>query len=199
LLLFLYYLGKSGSGASNSDLRNVFHVGRGTAECFKRRCVVAIGALRDKVIKWPNIAERKLIAKRILHNFSWINCIEVVDGTLFPLTYEPQADDAPDYHSRIFQYSLSTIIVNDDQKRIRYYLAGYPGSTHDNRIYRNTLLFKNREQYFGETYYLVGDCAFENTKAMVTSFKKVSQQKLQMTKKALIPMLVPSAFLLNIR
>jgi DDE superfamily endonuclease len=146
LLLFLYYLGRSGSSASNSDLRNAFHVGCGTADIFKTRCVKAIGSLRDRVICWPNITERKLIAKRILHNHSWINCIGVVDGTLFPLTYAPQDDDAPDYHGRKFLYSLSTIIVNDDQKRIWYYLAGYPGSSHDNRIFRNTKLFNHPEE-----------------------------------------------------
>jgi DDE superfamily endonuclease len=178
LLLFLYYLGKSGSGASNSDLRNIFQIGRGTADCYKRRCVKAIRWLRDNVIKWPDNAERHEISKRILHKYTWINCVGVVDGTLFPLTYAPQSDDAPDYHGRKFLYSLSTIIVNDDEKRIRYYLAGYPGSTHDNRIYRNTRLYNNLLEYFGENGYLLGDCAFENTRGMVTSFKKLGGQQL---------------------
>jgi hypothetical protein len=63
LLLFLYYLGTSGSGASNSHLRNIFQIGRGTANCYKQRCVKAICWLRDKVIKWPNIAECQEISK----------------------------------------------------------------------------------------------------------------------------------------
>jgi DDE superfamily endonuclease len=118
--------------------------------------VIAIQSLQDEAIQWPNVAECKQIAKRILHKYSFINCVGVVDGTLFSLTYAPQSNDAPDYHGRKFCYSLSTI-VNDDEKRIRYYLAGYPGSTHNNRIYRNTCLFNNREEYFGENGYLLGD------------------------------------------
>jgi hypothetical protein len=151
LLLFLYYLGKSSSGASNSDMRNIFQIGHGTADCYKQRCVKAIRLLRDKVIKWPDIAEHQEISKRILHKYTWINCVGVVDGTLFPLTYAPQSDDAPDFHGRKF---LSTIIVNDDENRIRYYLAGYLGSTHDNRIYCNTRLYNNRLEHFGENGYL---------------------------------------------
>jgi DDE superfamily endonuclease len=68
--------------------------------------------------------------------------------------------------------------VDDDQKLIHYYLSGYPRSSHNNQIYRNNRLFNNPEEYFGENFYLVGDCAFENTKAMVTSYKKVAGQTL---------------------
>jgi hypothetical protein len=68
LLLFLHYLGKSGSGASNPHLRNVFHVGRGTAHRFKHRCITAIRSLRDDAIKWPDHVERKQIARRIRKN-----------------------------------------------------------------------------------------------------------------------------------
>jgi DDE superfamily endonuclease len=165
-------LGKSGSGASNYDLRNLFHIGRGTADYFKQRCVKAICSLRDKAIQWPNTnADPKQIAKRILHKHNWISCIGVVDGMLFPLTYKPQSDDAPDYIGRKFLYSLSTIIVNNDQKRIHYYLAGYPGSSHDNQIYQNIRLYNNRKEYFNQNYYLVGDCAFENTRSMLHSKK----------------------------
>ena len=38
------------------------------------------------------------IAKRILHDYDFVNNIGVADGTLLPLTYEPQSEDAPDYH-----------------------------------------------------------------------------------------------------
>ena len=60
-----------------------------------------------------------------------------MDGTLLPLVFEPLSDDAADYHGRKFQYSLTVLVINDDKQRIRAYLAGYPGSTHDNRLWRN--------------------------------------------------------------
>jgi hypothetical protein len=51
-----------------------------------------------------------------------------------------------------------------------------PGATHDNQIYQNTELYNHHESYFGQTYFVVGDCAFENTKCMVTLYKKLSGQ-----------------------
>ena len=47
-----------------------------------------------------------------------INCIGIANGTLFPLTYEPQSEDAPDYHGCKFAYLMTSLIVNDDIKRI---------------------------------------------------------------------------------
>ena len=60
-----------------------------------------------------------------------------MDGTLLPLAFEPSSDDAADYHRRKFPYSLTVLVINDDKQRIRAYLAGYPGSTHDNRLWQN--------------------------------------------------------------
>jgi DDE superfamily endonuclease len=122
----------------------MFLIGRGTPDSYKCRCITAPRSLRESVSCWPDDNERKDIAKRMFTQYDWVNCVGVVDGTLFPLTYEPRSEDAPDYHGRKFQYSLSTIIVNDNQKRIRHYLAGFPGSAHDNRIIRILYYIKIR-------------------------------------------------------
>jgi hypothetical protein len=90
-------------------------------------------------ISWPDRAERRIaITNQFREQYDFINCIAVADGTLFPLTYEPESDDAPDYHGQKYQYSLMTMIVCDDKRMIWYYLAGFPGCVHDNHIYRNT-------------------------------------------------------------
>jgi DDE superfamily endonuclease len=178
----LVLLLESGSGANNPTLRNMFQIGRGTPEEYKRRCIKAIRSLRDSVIHWPDQNKRPIIARCILHQYNWPNCIGVVDGTLFPLGNDPRSEDAPDYHGRKFLYSMSTIIVNDDTKRMRHYLAGFPGSTHDNRIYSNTELFNYPDKYFGDNYFVLGDSAFENTNTMVTSFEKLSRESLSKEK-----------------
>lgn len=171
LMVFLFFIGTSGSGASNPVLRNMFCIGRGTADRFKKRVVKAIHSLRNEVIIWPNGNERKAIARRFFTKYQWINCIAVADGTLFPLTYEPETEDAADYKGRKFLYSITSLIVNDDKKKIRFCMTGYPGSVHDNRVMRNTDLFKNAEIYFGNNYYLIGDSAYVNTSFIVSSFK----------------------------
>ena len=116
--VFLYYLGRSGSGSSNPVLRNQFGISRGAAHLYKCRCVIAIRTLKNKYVRWPDINERKEIAARIYAKYNIPNCIAVADGTLLPLMTAPQTDDAPAYHGRKFLYSMSVMIVNDDQKKL---------------------------------------------------------------------------------
>ena len=85
---------------------------------------------------------------------------------------------APDYSGRKYGYSLSTMVICDHRRKIRYYLSGYPGSAHDNRVFRGTALKKNPSDFFGPTQYIVGDAAFENDWFMVSAFKKPTNQEI---------------------
>jgi len=106
LMAFLHYLGCSANGGSNSRLRQVFCGGKGTFEEYKRRVVGAIRSLREEAISWPDEEERVEIAQRVRGKFEWWNCIAVADGTLFPLTSEPECEDASDYHGRKFGIAI---------------------------------------------------------------------------------------------
>ena len=171
LLVLLNYMGTSSSGANNPRQRNVFNIGRGTAQLCRARCVVAIQSLRKEHIKWPDELERKELSRRFAQKCNLPNCIAVADGTLFPLTYAPRSTDAPDYHGRKFPYSLSVMVVNDDNRRIRYYLSGFPGSTHDNRVHNNTKLAKNPVECFEGKCCLIADSAIQNSSSVVSTFK----------------------------
>jgi DDE superfamily endonuclease len=87
------------------------------------------------------------------------------------LHQSPSRKDAPDYSGRKHAYSLSVLIVNDDQRLIRYYLSGWPGSVHGNRVWNNTTLCREPDKYFSNNQYLLGDSAFENSLFMVSSYK----------------------------
>ena len=102
----------------------------------------------------------------------------IADGTLFPLAFEPQTEDAPDYSGRKYGYSLSTMVICDHTRRIRHYLAGFPGSAHDNRVYKSTQLAMAPGDHFGSMQYLLGDSAFENSRHMVSAFKKPRDQSI---------------------
>jgi DDE superfamily endonuclease len=95
----------------------------------------------------------------------------MIDGTLLPLATAPQRQDAPDYSGRKYNYSLSIIIINDDNRMIRYYLSGWPGSAHDSRIFSHTKVANEPEEYFSEHQYLLGDSAFESNWYMVVPYK----------------------------
>ena len=171
LMVFLKYIGTEGSGASASDLRHIFKIGRGTAELFCGRCRKAIGSLRNQAVKWPDEQERETIAKRMKDMFNFPNCVGIADGTLFPLATEPQTEDAPDYSGRKYAFSITTMVICDDQRMIRYYLSGWPGSVHDNRVFKKTKLYRSTDSHFRPREYILGDSAFENSWFMVSAYR----------------------------
>ena len=85
----------------------------------------------------------------------------MVDGNLFPLCFKPKRGDHADFKGRKHGYSLSGIFVNNDRRFIRYYAAGWPGCTHDNRIAGNTQMWKSPQDFFAPNEYIIGDNAFE--------------------------------------
>ena len=172
LMVFLKYVGTEGAGASNGNQRSTFGIGYGTASLYRDRVTKALWSLSKEYIRWPDEDERTEIAREIQQLYHFPHCVAIVDGTLFPLAFEPYTMDAPDYSGRKYGYSLSTLIICDQKRRIRHYLAGFPGSVHDNRIWKATKLYQTPNSYFLPREYCVGDSAFENDWFMVSAFKK---------------------------
>lgn len=149
LMCLLHFLGQEGE--SNAGQRNQFKVSYGATELYRKRVVQALGDLRKQYIKWPDESERKEIANCIEKQFLLPNCLGLMDGTLLPLGIAPISDDSADYHGHKFPYALTVLVINDDKRRIRAYLSGYPGSTHDNRLWRNMKQNQQAHNIFWET------------------------------------------------
>eukprot|EP00980_Cylindrotheca_fusiformis_P014079 scaffold3682_cov70-Cylindrotheca_fusiformis.AAC.1 len=173
LMIWLKYVGTEGSGSSNANQRSTFKIGYGTASVYRQRVTIALRSLSGTYVRWPSEDERLSIARSILlEKYHFPHCVGIADGTLFPLAFEPETEDAPDYSGRKYGYSLSTMIICDHKRRITHYLAGYPGSAHDNRIFKATNLVKQPNNHFTDREYIIGDSAFENSRHMVSAFKK---------------------------
>lgn len=169
LMTLLQFLGKEGE--SNASQRSVFKTSYGRNEKNRKRVVKALSSIRNDYICWPDENERKAIAARIEKEFFLPNCIGMMDGTLLPLGIAPSSDDKADYHGRKFPYSLTVLVINDDKRIIRAYLSGYPGSTHDNRLWRNMTQNQRSENFFGESEYVMSDTAFEPSGICVPAYK----------------------------
>ena len=120
-----------------------------------------------------------------------------MDGTLLPLALEPASDDAADYHGRKFPYSLTVLVINDDKRRIRAYLAGFPGSTHDNRLWRNMKQDKFSERFFSTSEYVLCDTAFEPSNICIPAYKTdaafyQSAEKYSSIRPSLLQVLLPN-------
>ena len=103
-------------------------------------------------------------------NYYFPNCVGIADGTLLPLAFRP-ALHGENYLDRKRRYSLTMLVVCDDQCRILYIHLGWPGSVHDNRVWRNSILFRKPEKYFGRYEYLLGDSAYNPSLTMIPAFK----------------------------
>jgi hypothetical protein len=120
---------------------------------------------------WPDENEREQIARRIEKKFFLPNAVSLMDGTLLPLAIAPSCDDAADYSGRKFRYSLTVNIINDDHRKIRAYLAGFPGSAHNNRVWKHMKQHKQTSQFFSELEYLLCDTAYEPDSFCVSAYK----------------------------
>ena len=69
-------------------------------------------------------------------------------------------------------FSITCFIINDDKRRIRSYLAGWPGSVHDNRVFGKMKMNQSPESYFSSSEYILSDSALENCNFVVAAFKK---------------------------
>ncbi len=147
LMVLLNSLGTECS--NNNSQRNVFLFCRGTSCLYCNWCVKALTSLCNEYIKRPNEEERKKISERILKKFGILNCVGIMDGTLL-VGLKPSCDDAANYHGRKLPFSLTVLFIYDGKRRISYCLAGFPGSTHDNRVWRNSNVNQLSNEHFND-------------------------------------------------
>lgn len=172
LMTTLKALGSEGNAFSNPNLRHVFHNGRGTNSVYIKRVTIALRHVRGDFIRWPTDEEKDIIKAEIESTCNLPNCVGIIDGTLFPLAFEPQTHDAPDYKGRKHGYTLSFLICCDHRSLITHYYGGWPGCSHDNRIFRSSELYLQPQSFFADSEYIIGDSAFENQWFSVSAYSK---------------------------
>ena len=55
---------------------------------------------------------------------------------------------------------------------MRYFNAGWPGSTHDDRAWRKIEMFKNKDEHFALMEHLLGDSSFTNKNVLCSACEK---------------------------
>lgn len=170
MLCLMKMLGTTGCEASFDKLADFFSLGKGTVEMYVNRAIASVDALHARVITWPDSLERAEISSRVSSASGFGNCGGFIDGTLFPLALSPRLC-GEDYYLRKSSYAVNGLIVCDDAARIRYLHVGWPGSTHDNRVWRNCDLVLNSSNYFTSKEYLLGDSAFQPSNILLSAYK----------------------------
>lgn len=173
LLIFLYVLGASGSDANYKKVGTRFKIGHGTIQLYVERCTKAVLSLLEAdSVNWPDAADRKTIAKRIQAKYGFPNCIGFLDGTILPLEFKPSLY-GEEYWHRKGGWAVHCLIICDDETHILDFLAGWPASVHDNRVWSNTEACKNYHIFFSRLQYLLADSAFTSGVHCISAFKKL--------------------------
>ena len=169
IMIWLHFYGHE--GMTLKQQRETLHTCTGLCQSARDRVTEAFNHIRDDWIHWPDAVERRRISKRIEEEYFLPNCVGLMDGTLFRLASEPRCFDKADYHGRKYQYSLTCNVICDDELIIRDYLAGFPGSTHDSRVWRHQDIYQNPTLYFSPNEYVLTDTAFEPTWFCIPAYK----------------------------
>ncbi|GAU95250.1 hypothetical protein RvY_06898 [Ramazzottius varieornatus] len=121
--------------------------------------------MEKDVVFWPDSAEKKSMQKRIFEQSAFPNCRKFVDFA------NKRNMEGSDYFSHESRYGIKTPIVCDDQKRIRYLIAGFCGSAHDNRVFAISKLSKFPNELFSGGEYILADSAYTDTPNVTSSYK----------------------------
>ena len=183
LLILMKYYGCEGSQSSSLSLAGFFGVGKGIIDICRKNALEALLSLEDRTYFWPDASERRLIASRIQEAYFFPNCVGLIDGTLLPLAFRPILH-GENYLSRKRFYAIVMLVICDDNSRILYYHLGWPGSVHDNRVWRNCKINRRPLQHFSGKQYLLGDSAFTASSIMIPPFKTTTGGTLSRNKSA---------------
>lgn len=123
-----------------------------------RRVTVLIASKRPQFVFLPNEAGCRNNARQVYQRSRFPGVVGAIDGTHVPIK-SPGGNNAEVFRNRkgIFSFNCQGI-VNHDMKFISF-VTGWPGSTHDNRIFNNSRICLQFER--GERKgVLVGDSGY---------------------------------------
>ncbi len=172
LLVFLWYLGINGNGNTNHQMKLFFNCSVGVIQKTKQQVLTAVLSLKNIAIKWPDKNKRDKIVLQFQQNYNFPNCVYIADRTLFLLATKPQVEDAADYNGRKLGYTINAILICDDERRVRHYLAGNPETCHDERAFWQLELAKTPLLFLSKKQYGFGDLAFTPQDFLVPAYKK---------------------------
>ena len=172
-MVFLYYVGTSGNASNPSKIGNFFGISKGSVINYTNRVTAALCDMKDDVVFWPDADERSQIGACMRDKYQFPFCVGIADGSLLPLQWRPPLH-GDDYFTRKSNYAVNVLVVCDDTAAIRAFTIGWPGSVHDNCVWKNSPQFLRPADFFSIMEYLLGDSAFAASGFMVPNYKKAS-------------------------
>ena len=103
-------------------------------------CRAIVQKLLPVYIRFPSGNGLADAVRGFMENFGIPQCAGSIDGSHVPIT--PPAMNHTDYYNRKGWYSMLVQVVVDHNYLFRDLCVGWPGSSHDARVFANSTLFK---------------------------------------------------------
>jgi len=152
LYVFLQAMGHDGNGLTNVSISGMHAFGEGTVSLYIERVSSAIRQLRDRFVRWPNAAARKVMAARFYSTYGFYAC-GILDGTFFYFNQAPSVDPHNFFTRKKKAYGLNTQLICDLDWKITGYVLGWPGCTPDTQAYETSQFYLQQDLFFSP-----GDC-----------------------------------------
>jgi hypothetical protein len=104
-------------------------------------------------------------------------CIGYLDGCHIQL-YAAPVDHHESYFSRKQKYGIQLQAICDNNLLIRNISVGYPASTHDARVFVNSPIGMNPNNFFSDGEWVAADSAYRLTETVITPFRDNSNMGL---------------------
>lgn len=127
--------------------------------------------LAPSFISWPSNEQAEIIINKFKEYSGFPSTIGAIDGT--HIRIDAPKENAADYVNRKGYHSIQLQVVCDHKMIITHCFVGYPGSVHDQRIFRQSEMaqYLNDEEKFPFDSHILGDCAYELHEHLLVPFK----------------------------
>lgn len=164
LIAIRYYA----TGAFQSAVGDISSVSRSSVTRIIRRVSVALTSLRRDVIKMPTSGEELASVAAGMYRYArFPECIGSIDCTHIKIQ-SPGGDRAEYYRNRKGWFSLNVQTISSSNLKVMDIVCRWPGATHDQTIFNNSMVKVRFEAGHFRNYCLVGDMGYANTSYLAT-------------------------------
>lgn len=138
-----------------------------------RRVTDAIVRLRPQFIKMPETEEEKIAASSAFHAIaSFPRVIGAIDCTHIKIQ-SPGGEEAENFRNRKGWFSLNVQTISGADLKVNNIVARWPGGSHDQTIFNNSVVRMRFDRGDFGNYILVGDSGYRNSMYMATPFLNI--------------------------
>ena len=148
-----------GNKESFRGVADRFDLNKGFLHAIFLEVCEALKAIQPQMISWPDRHGQTEIANSFLRKTGFPGVVGCIDGSHIPIPGPP--DHRASYINRKGFASIQLQAVCDDNLRFLDVFAGYPGSVHDARVFRNSPLYEAIEGgIIHQEHHILDDSAY---------------------------------------